>query len=172
MDRTASETGLTLRPGHQVTALKLLATFALRGSSPTKSTFLPVGAGAPEFFFPNDFQELFLFNFYTSTQRSLFFIFLLTMVTTILGLPDAEIDRLLAEAESRLATHGGLEQGPVVVSGAKAITTTASALSPSAGAPTEQKTEEKAEKFSVRVPQPAPRKKVSACLLTPPPRLF
>ncbi|KAK1756245.1 hypothetical protein QBC47DRAFT_298779 [Echria macrotheca] len=83
------------------------------------------------------------------------------MTTDILGLPDADIDRLLAEAESRLANHGGSEKGVVVASGApaaKAVTATASPLPPSAGDPTAV-SKQKPEKLSVRVPQLAQKKK-------------
>ncbi|KAK0622865.1 hypothetical protein B0T14DRAFT_535882 [Immersiella caudata] len=81
------------------------------------------------------------------------------MATTILGLPESEIDRLLSEAESRLAANGGSEQGQVVVSSVKAVATTATAppLPTPAGVSSEKQTEKKAD-VSVRVPQ-LPQKK-------------
>ena len=94
------------------------------------------------------------------------------MATTILGLPESEIDRLLREAESRLAENGGSEQGQVVVSSVNAVTAAATApLQTPAGVPTEQQTEKKPD-VSVRVPQLPQRKKVSVSRLTPSPRIF
>jgi hypothetical protein len=95
------------------------------------------------------------------------------MATTILGLPESEIDRLLREAETRLtANGGGSEHGQVVVSGVKALTTTAAAapLPTPAGVPSEQQAEKKAD-ISVRVPQLPQKKKVNPHRLNPPLRL-
>ncbi|KAK4448594.1 hypothetical protein QBC34DRAFT_449413 [Podospora aff. communis PSN243] len=83
------------------------------------------------------------------------------MATTILGLPESEIDRLLGEAETRLAANGGSsEQGQVVVSSVKAVTTTTAAapLPTPAGVPLEQQAVKKAD-VSVRVPQLPQKKK-------------
>jgi len=84
------------------------------------------------------------------------------MAIQILGLPDDEIDRLLSEAESRLAAKDSSTAGVVapIVPSAKALKAAASPLPVAAGAPTAAVSEEKAEKLSVRVPQPAKKKKV------------
>lgn len=93
------------------------------------------------------------------------------MATNILGLPESEIDRLLREAESRLAANGDSEQGPVVMSAVKAVTTTSAAPLPSpAGVPSEQQTEKKTE-VSVRVPQLPQKKKVKRISTQPLSRL-
>jgi len=91
------------------------------------------------------------------------------MATEVVGLSDADIDRLLSEAESRLATRGGLGQGAVVVSdapSAKAVTTTSPTLPPSTGDPTAGSSQ-KTEKLSVRVPQLPQKKKVSVSFSPP-----
>ncbi|KAL2123391.1 hypothetical protein VTJ04DRAFT_3846 [Mycothermus thermophilus] len=78
-----------------------------------------------------------------------------------LGLPDDEIDRLLAEAEARLSSNGSSEAGPVVAVPAKTAAVVAATDAPTAG---EQQTAaleeslkpektEKTEELSVRVPQ-------------------
>lgn len=78
------------------------------------------------------------------------------MATSVLGLPESEIDRLLREAESRLA-NGASEPRPVVVFSKNAVTTTTPSVPASAGVLSE-KPAEKAE-LSVRVPQPPQKKK-------------
>ncbi|KAL1839944.1 hypothetical protein VTJ49DRAFT_988 [Mycothermus thermophilus] len=74
-----------------------------------------------------------------------------------LGLPDDEIDRLLSEAEARLASNGGSEAGAVVAVPAAAKTATVAVVSdgPGAGEQTtvSENQTEKPEKLSVRVPQ-------------------
>lgn len=80
------------------------------------------------------------------------------MATSVLGLPDAEIDKLLAEAEARLAGNGGSEQNAIVTAPAAAeAQTVATPPQPPAGVPTAVS---KDEKLSVRVPQLAEKKKV------------
>ncbi|GAB1320096.1 Tryptophan--tRNA ligase, mitochondrial [Madurella fahalii] len=78
------------------------------------------------------------------------------MTTKALGLSDADIDRLLAEAESRLAGNGG--PGAVAALPAKAAVAATAPLAPTAGEQTAVP-EKKSEKLSVRVPQPAQKKK-------------
>ncbi|KXX78655.1 rRNA-processing protein fcf2 [Madurella mycetomatis] len=78
------------------------------------------------------------------------------MTTKTLGLSDADIDRLLAEAESRLAGNGG--SGAVAVLPGKAPVAATAPLAPAAGEQTAVP-ENKSEKLSVRVPQPAQKKK-------------
>ena len=83
------------------------------------------------------------------------------MATHILGLPDDEIDRLLSEAESRLSAGVSRSTGVVapIVPSAKSLKATASQPPAAAGDPTAV-SKEKVEKLSVRVPQPANKKKV------------
>jgi len=92
------------------------------------------------------------------------------MAAGVLGLPDAEIDRLLAEAEARLA--GGSDKGTVVTPStatSKAVAIAASPLPAPAGDPTGV-SKPKTEKLSVRVPQLAQKKKV--CIPLPSTRRF
>ncbi|KAL2270451.1 hypothetical protein VTJ83DRAFT_2635 [Remersonia thermophila] len=75
-----------------------------------------------------------------------------------LGLPDDEIDRLLSEAEARLASNGSAEAGAVVAVPAAAPKTAAVPAAPDAPGAGEQTAAsesqtEKPEKLSVRVPQ-------------------
>lgn len=99
-----------------------------------------------------------------------------TMAIQVLGLPDDEIDRLLSEAESRLSAKNSSEAGVVapIVPSAKALKAAASPLPVAAGDPTAAVSEDKAEKLSVRVPQPPKKKKVGTSypFLTPPPPPF
>ncbi|KAK0738582.1 hypothetical protein B0T18DRAFT_441269 [Schizothecium vesticola] len=82
------------------------------------------------------------------------------MAIQVLGLPDDEIERLLSEAESRLSAKDSSAAGVVapIVPSAKALKAAASPLSVAAGVPTAAVSEEKTEKLSVRVPQPAKKK--------------
>ena len=95
------------------------------------------------------------------------------MATQVLGLPDDEIDRILREAESRLSATDNSAAGVVapIAPSAKALKAAAPPLPAAAGAPTVALSEEKAEKLSVRVPQPAKKKKVSSFSSFPPPVL-
>ena len=77
------------------------------------------------------------------------------MATQLFGLPDDELDKLLREAETRLAARGGGSKAAVLApstSAAKAVTTPAALLPPSSGDPTAVSKNESA-KLSVRVPQ-------------------
>ena len=88
-------------------------------------------------------------------------------------MPDDEIDRLLLEAEARLAGNGGLvPAAPAAAApGAKTPATVAAPLAPTAG---EQTTvlEKKSEKLSVRVPQLEQKKKVRTTFLSTPALVF
>lgn len=92
-----------------------------------------------------------------------------------LGLPDDEIDRLLAEAEARLSSNGSSEAGPVVAVPAKTAAVVAATDAPTAG---EQQTAaseeslkpektEKTEELSVRVPQLPKKQKVCPLSVSP-----
>ncbi|KAK4188695.1 hypothetical protein QBC35DRAFT_514615 [Podospora australis] len=75
--------------------------------------------------------------------------------TSLLGLPDSEIDRLLADAESRLAGNGNNAKAVTVATPAafKAVATIATPGAPSTGEQTQPVSEVKPEKLTVRVPQ-------------------
>lgn len=85
-----------------------------------------------------------------------------------LGLPDDEIDRLLSEAEARLAGNGSNGNADAAVaavapaSASKAPASVAAPAAPSAGEQTAVP-EKQSEKLSVRVPQLAQKKKVCVC---------
>ncbi|KAL2017296.1 hypothetical protein VTK56DRAFT_2319 [Thermocarpiscus australiensis] len=79
------------------------------------------------------------------------------MATEVLGLSEAEIDRLLSEAESRLAGEGRPD-AVAAVPAAKAPATVSAPVAPTAGEQAAA-TEKKSEKLSVRVPQLAQKKK-------------
>jgi tRNA A37 threonylcarbamoyladenosine synthetase subunit TsaC/SUA5/YrdC len=81
------------------------------------------------------------------------------MTTEILGLPDAEIDRLLAEAESRLSRSGSSDAGPVATATAAKVPATATAVLKST-AEEQTAVSKKSEELAVRVPQLAQKKKV------------
>ncbi|KAK4155199.1 hypothetical protein C8A00DRAFT_42164 [Chaetomidium leptoderma] len=78
-------------------------------------------------------------------------------MATKLGLPEGEIDRLLAEAEARLSGNGSAD-AVAVVSAATTLATTSAPPAPTAGEQTAV-LEKKSEKLSVRVPQLAEKKK-------------
>lgn len=82
-----------------------------------------------------------------------------TMAVTF-GLPDDEIDRLLAEAEARLSGNASSE-ALAAVPPAKAPAPVTAPVAPIAGEQTDVP-EKKSAKLSVRVPQLAQKKKVRA----------
>lgn len=78
------------------------------------------------------------------------------------GLPDDEIDRLLAEAEARLSGNGNASSDAVAaVPPAKALAPVGAPVASLAGEQTVVP-EKKPAKLSVRVPQPVQKKKVRA----------
>ncbi|KAK0710908.1 hypothetical protein B0H67DRAFT_539899 [Lasiosphaeris hirsuta] len=86
------------------------------------------------------------------------------MATQVLGLTDSEIDRLLAEAESRLAAHGDSQTALTAPTApaAKALTavvTDSPALLPSAAGDQKAVSVKESDKLSVRVPQPSQKSK-------------
>ena len=78
-----------------------------------------------------------------------------------LGLPDAEIDRLLLEAEARLSGNGSSD-AVAVVPAAKASAIVAAPVAPAAGEQTAVSEKKKSEKLTVRVPQLGQKQKVRA----------
>lgn len=83
-----------------------------------------------------------------------------------LGLPDAEIDRLLLEAEARLSGNGSSD-AVAVVPAAKASAIVAAPVAPAAGEQTAVSEKKKSEKLTVRVPQLGQKQKVRALQSTP-----
>jgi len=83
-----------------------------------------------------------------------------------LGLPDEEINRLLAEAEARLAGNADADARAVAPAKSAALKplTVAAPAAPKAGEQTVPQ-EKKAEELSVRVPQLSQKKKVRGFLL-------
>lgn len=93
-------------------------------------------------------------------------------MAAVFGLPDDEIDRLLSEAETRLAAGGSSDAVtavPASTAPAAVAEPATAAVAPTAGEQTAVP-EKKSEKLSVRVPQLAQKKKVrSFFFLTPSP---